>query len=169
MKRRSFLIFGSALGLFTYFKLKKSDDFEVAFKKVKPTIEAVQEHMFPQNSKLPSADSKQVSLFLFETMSHSSFDKDIRAFVLEGASELEKRHDNHFTSLTAKEKEIALRAYEETSYGSAWLSQMMTLTLEALFSDPIYGINKNEKYWNEVGAYGGLPRPKQRYIGTRDV
>ncbi|HQR73036.1 MAG TPA: gluconate 2-dehydrogenase subunit 3 family protein [Sulfurovum sp.] len=167
MKRRNFLILGSALGLFSYLKLKKSDDFEVAFKNVKPTIEAVQGHMFPQNSKLPL--SLQTSLFMYETMSHPSFDKDIRVFVLEGASELEKRHDNHFTSLAAQEKEIALRAYEETNYGSAWLSQIMTLTLEAHFSDPIYGVNKNEKYWDEVGAYGGLPRPKQRYIGTIDV
>ena len=169
MKRRNFLILGSAFGLFTYLKLKKSDDFEVAFKKVKPTIEAVQEHLFPQNSKFPSADSMLVSLFLFEAMSHPSFDKDIRTFVLEGANELEKRHHNSFTTLSAKEKEIALRAYEETSYGSAWLSQMMTLTLEALFSDPIYGVNKNDKYWEVVGAYGGIPRPKQRYIGMLNV
>ena len=167
MKRRNFLILGSALGLFSYFKLKKIDDFEVTFKNLKPTIEAVQEHMFPQDSKLPL--SMQASLFMFETMSHSSFDKDIRAFILEGASELEKRHDNHFTSLAAQEKEIALRAYEETRYGSAWLSQIMTLTLEALLSDPIYRVNKNEKYWDAVQTYGGLPRPKQRYIGSIDV
>ncbi len=167
MKRRNFLILGSALGLFSYFKLKKTDDFEVTFKKAKPTIEAVQEHMFPQNSKFPL--SVQTSLFMYETMSHPSFDKDIRAFVLKGANELEKRHDNHFTSLATKEKEIALRAYEETNFGSAWLSQIMTLTLEALFADPIYRVNKNEKYWDVVGAYGGLPRPKQRYIGSIDV
>ena len=51
----------------------------------------MQEHFFPEESKLPSAKSMKVTQFLFETMMHKSFDKDIKAFVLEGAKELEKR------------------------------------------------------------------------------
>ena len=166
MKRRNFLILGSALGLFTYFKLKKSDDFSVAFKKVESTIMAVQEHMFPQNSKLPSAKLMNVNQFLFETMSHKSFDKDIKAFVLEGAKELEKSIDRDFSGLAFEEKESVLRAYEETTYGSAWLSQIMTLTMEAFFCDPIYGANTKEQNWAILGAYVGLPRPQKRYMGV---
>ena len=164
MKRRKFLILGSVIGLTPYMQAKEISDFEKTFKKVEPTLLAVQEHLFPQGSKIPSAKSMNVTQFLYETMLHRSFDKDIKAFVIEGAKELEKREKGRFTSMTEQEKEKALRSYEETNYGRNWLSRIMTLTLEALFSDPIYGSNIKEAGWQAISSYGGFPRPKTRYI-----
>jgi len=164
MKRRKFLLLGSILGLSPYIQASGVSDFEKTFKKLEQTLSAVQEHLFPEGSKLPSARSMNVTKFLFETMMHKSFDKDIKAFVLEGAKELEKRKKKEFTSMTHREKEMTLRAYEETNYGSSWLSRMMTLTMEGLFSDPIYGSNIKEAGWKSLSSYGGFPRPKTRYI-----
>ena len=164
MKRRKFLILGSVLGLSSYIQAKEISDFEKTFKKVAPTLSAVQEHLFPEGSKLPSASSMKVTQFLFETMMHQSFDRDIRAFVIEGAEELEKREKGRFFSMTEKEKEKALRAYEETQYGRNWLSRIMTLTMEGLFCDPIYGSNIQEAGWKALSSYGGYPRPTTRYI-----
>jgi len=103
--------------------------------------------------------------FLFETMQHRSFDKDIKAFILEGAKELQKREKGEFVSLSFEEKEKALREYEKTDYGRNWLSRMMTLSMEGLFCDPIYGTNIQEAGWKALSSYGGFPRPKTRYIG----
>ena len=164
LKRRKFLILSSILGLSPYLQAKKTDSFNKEFKQVKPTIEAVQRHMFPTGSKLPSAMAMNITLFLFETITHKSFDRDIKAFVLEGAKELESREKGAFVTMTEKEKEKALRAYEETNYGSSWLSRIMTLTMEGLFSDPIYGANIKETGWKSVNAFGGFPRPKTRYM-----
>ncbi len=164
MKRRKFLIFGSVLGLSPYIQAKEISAFERTFKKVEPTLSAVQEHLFPEGGKLPSAKSMKVTQFLFETMMHKSFDKDIKTFVLEGAKELEKREKGRFISMTEQEKEKALRAYEETNYGRNWLSRVMTLTMEGLFSDPIYGSNIKEAGWQALSSYGGFPRPTTRYI-----
>ena len=163
-KRRQFLIWGSILSLSPYLRAKNLHKYEKAFKTIEPTIAAVQEHMFPGGSKLPSAKAMDITQFLFETVTHESFDKDIRNFVLEGAQELIDREEGRFTLMTNGEKEKALRAYEETSYGSAWLSRIMTLTIEGLFSDPIYGSNLHEAGWKALNAYGGYPRPKTRYI-----
>jgi len=164
MKRRNFLILGSVLGLSPYIEAKEISAFERSFKKVEPTISAVQEHMFPKGSKIPSASSMNVTQFLLETITHKSYDKDIRTFVLEGAEELIKREKGQFISMDSKEKEDALRAYEETRYGSNWLSRMMTITMEGMFSDPIYGSNVKESGWKALGSYGGMPRPASRYI-----
>ena len=164
MKRRKFLILGSALGLSSYIQAKEISDFEKEFRTIQSTLSAVQEHLFRAGSKIPSAQSMNTTQFLFETMMHKSFDKDIKAFVLEGAKELEKREKGQFTSMTEQEKEKALRAYEETNYGRNWLSRIMTLTMEGLFSDPIYGSNIEEAGWKSISSYGGLPRPKTRYI-----
>jgi hypothetical protein len=164
MKRRNFLILGSVLGLSPYIQAKELNTFDRSFKKVESTISAVQEHMFPKGSKIPSAASMNVTQFLFETITHKSYDKDIRAFVFEGAEELIKRENGQFTSMNTKDKEQALRAYEETNYGSNWLSRIMTITMEGMFSDPIYGSNIKESGWKALGSYGGMPRPVSRYI-----
>ena len=163
-KRRQFLIWSSILGLSPYLHAKKIRTYEKRFKKIEPTIAAVQEHLFPKGSKLPSAKSMNSIQFLLETITHKSFDKDIRAFVLEGAEELVSREKGHFTSMSHRDKEKALRAYEETNYGSSWLSRIMTLTMEGMFCDPIYGSNVNEAGWKAINAYGAFPRPKTRYI-----
>ena len=101
---------------------------------------------------------------MLETISHPTYDKDIRVFVIEGAQELESREKGKFTTLSEKEKERALRDYEKTHYGSTWLSRLMILTMEGMFSDPIYGSNVKEAGWKALGAYGGVPRPTMRYI-----
>lgn len=164
-KRRQFLILGSILGLSTYLQAKCTHKrYEKEFQKVRPTIAAVQEHMFPEGSKIPSAKAMQVTQFLYETVAHQSFDKDIRRFVIEGAEELISREKGRFVSMDHKEKEKALRAYEKTNYGSSWLSRIMTLTMEGMFSDPVYGSNINEAGWKAINAFGGFPRPKTRYI-----
>jgi len=163
-KRRKFLILGSLLSLSPYIKANEITSFEKEFKKVESTIAAVQQHMFPEKSTLPSAKAIRVTQFLFETITHKSFDRDIRAFTLEGAKELMKREKGRFTSMTSVDKEKALRAYEETNYGSSWLERIMTITMEGMFSDPIYGSNVKEAGWKSVGSYGGYPRPKTRYL-----
>lgn len=164
MKRRNFLIFGSLLGISPYIEAKETTPFTLKFEKVKTTIAAVQEHMFPAGSKIPSAKEMGTIDFLFETVAHKSYDKDIRAFVLEGAEELIEREKGKFVTFSTEEKERALRAFEETSYGSNWLSRIMTLTMEGLFSAPVYGPNKNEAGWKSLHAYGGEPKPTVRYI-----
>lgn len=165
MKRRKFLILSSVLGLSS--SLVGRDNsllLDKSLRDVTKTIQSVQQHLFPEESKIPSARSMNATQFLLETVMHPSYDKDIRLFVIEGAEELESREDGKFTALSEKEKEHALRAYEETNYGSNWLSRIMTLTMEGIFSDPIYGSNVKEAGWKALGSYGGLPRPTTRYI-----
>jgi len=164
IKRRQFLILGSLLGLSPYVQAKGISPFEKEFKAIEATLFAVQQHMFPEGSKLPSATSMHVTQFVFETITHKSYDRDIKAFVLEGAKELNTRENGKFVAMTPEEKEKALRAYEKTNYGSNWLARILTLTMEGMFSDPIYGSNIKEGGWKALGAYGGFPRPKTRYM-----
>jgi len=121
--------------------------------------------MFPDGSTLPSAKKTNVIQFLFETITHKSYDKDIRAFIIDGAEELMSRNEKVFNTMHEEEKEKALREYEKTNYGSSWLSRIMTVTMEGLFSSPIYGTNTNEIVWKSIDMYGGYPRPIVKYLG----
>jgi len=165
LKRREFLITSSLIGLSPYIDAKTKTVFEKKFQNVRSTIEAVQIHMFPDGSTLPSAKKTNVIQFLFETITHKSYDKDIRAFIIEGAEELMSRNEKVFNTMHEEEKEKALREYEKTNYGSSWLSRIMTVTMEGLFSSPIYGTNTNEIVWKSIDMYGGYPRPIVKYLG----
>jgi hypothetical protein len=164
MQRRNFLILGTLVGLSPYAVSKTVFLEDKTIKEVEQTIRAVQEHLFPEGSQIPSARSMYATQYLFDAIGHESYDKDIRAFVIEGAKELEIREKGRFVSLSRMEKERALRSYEETNYGSNWLGRIMTLTMEGMFGDPIYGSNVKESGWKALNAYGGQPRPKTRYI-----
>lgn len=166
MKRRNFLLLSSILTLPSYLQANTFGSFEKKFKQVEPTLSAVQEHMFPQNAKLPSATSMEMTQFLFETIRHQSYDKDIKDFVIDGAKELNRRTNNQFVKMTSQNREKALREYEKTNYGYNWLSRMLTLCMEAIFCDPIYGSNINQEGWKALGATGGFPRPKVAYLGV---
>jgi hypothetical protein len=130
------------------------------------TIEAVQEHMFPRNILLPSAQNFHATQFLIETIMHPTYDKDIQKFVIEGARELQSREKQHFLAYGVEQKEKALREYEETDYGSGWLDRIMLLSLEGLLSDPLYGGNYAQSGWSVLQTNGGDPRPMIRYIGS---
>ncbi|MEA2048154.1 MAG: gluconate 2-dehydrogenase subunit 3 family protein [Campylobacterota bacterium] len=165
MKRRNFLLFSSILGLSPYIQAEKLSTFEEEFKTIERTLFAVQAHMFPKDSKLPSADSMNLTQFVFDTITHKSYDRDIKVFVLEGAKELHKREKGKLISMSHNERENALRAYEQSNYGSNWLNRILTLTMEGLFSDPIYGANNKEAGWQALESYGGFPRPHTKYLG----
>jgi len=163
IKRRTFLVWGSLLGLGSCLDAKVNDSFTLRFKKVQVIVEAVQEHLFPKGTKLPYAKEMNLTQFLYETITHPSYDKDIRKFVLEGAEEFLVR-EKSFITYSFKQKEIAMRNYENTRYGKNWLSRVMTLSMEGLLSDPIYGGNVNEAGWRAINSFGGYPRPKTRYL-----
>jgi len=166
MKRRGFLKFGALIGCSPYLDAKAVTAFQKEFEAVSDVIEAVLEHMFPPGNRIPSAKETRLVHFVYETITHPSYDKDIRSFVVEGAKELDKRTQRRFVQMKHSQKERALREYEMTGYGDSWLGRMMTLGMEGLFSDPIYGANPKESGWKALGAYGGQPRPKKRYLGS---
>ncbi|MEA1953137.1 MAG: gluconate 2-dehydrogenase subunit 3 family protein [Campylobacterota bacterium] len=165
MKRRVFLVLGSIFSFSSILIAKNNNTIKFSsLYSVQKTIASVQEHLFPEGSKLPSAKSTRAIDFLLETITHHSYDKDIRLFIVQGAKELEEREKGMFISLSEDKKEQALRAYEDTSLGSNWLSQIMVLTLEGILSDPIYGSNIKKEAWVALGTHGGEPRPKRKYI-----
>jgi len=163
MKRRFFLSI-CGVGATSMLLATDSSSQRVIPKDLLDIIQKVQQHMFPKDTQLPSADSFGATQFLIGTLSHHTFDRDIRKFVIKGAKKLQDRESGRFMTYNHIETEEALRSYEESSYGSSWLSCIMVLSLEALLSDPIYGGNKREAGWKALSTRGGDPRPTYRYI-----
>jgi gluconate 2-dehydrogenase gamma chain len=133
------------------------------------TLEAVQAHLLPPGTDAPSAASVGATSYLYRTMRHSSFDFEIRDFIFLGAGWAEREAMNIYgrgvAALEAGERErvcrILLNEYER---GEAWLSTLLTYTLEALLSDPIYGGNRDESGWKWLHHVPGSPRPRKRFV-----
>ncbi len=168
MKRREFLLFSglnAAAPLVAETTVSYTDDtLYRRFLSVRALIAAVQAHMFPAGTRFPSAENVGALLFLQKAIFHPSYDKDIRRFVVEGAERLDKRTEGKFLHYTKKEKESALRKYENESYGSDWLSRILTLTLEGMLGAPVYGANPKGIVWQALHTRGGEPHPKARYL-----
>lgn len=133
------------------------------------TIAAVQQHLFPGGDGAPSAADVGAAEYLYMTMRHESFDYEVRDFILLGAQWAEQEAQGvfgrAFDVLGETEREQVCRIlHNEYAQGEAWLSTMISYSLEALLGDPIYGCNIDEAGWQWLAHTPGLPRPTKRFV-----
>jgi len=133
------------------------------------TLAAVQQELWPPGSSAPSAADVNATAYLYATMRHGSFDFEIRDFIVLGAGWAEQEatglYGRGFAELEPEARERVLRILQnEYERGGAWISTLLTYTLEALLSDPIYGGNRDEAGWKWLQHVPGSPRPRKRYV-----
>jgi len=151
MKRRTFL--SLPIMISTVACAKKEDSWLL--------IESVQGHLFPHSKHCPSAKDVEATRYLKMVAYHDSFDEDDLDFILRGAEVLRER--GYKAIMTRTEKEKILQDFQKSRFGENWISLMINYTLEAIFSDPLYGGNKDEKGWIAFHHHAGLPRPTKRF------
>lgn len=155
MTRRFFItisaLTGSSLAGFSFFS--KDDEWK--------TIKTVQEHLFPKSGGVVSAREVGATKYLKFVAKDNSFDKDDLDFLLEGAEELSSRGFKN--SLTYKKNEKILQEFIKTRFGENWVSLVINYTIEAIFSDPIYGGNKDGIGWKNFSHNSGQPFPKTHF------
>jgi len=123
------------------------------------TLAAVQEVLFPKGLAAPSASKFGATAYLATVITHSSFLASDAHYLQTGAEELMREHRD-FLRLTPKRQDETLRAFtEENEMGENWVAFILYFTLEALFSNPIYGGNKNASGWKWINHNPGLPQP----------
>ena len=133
------------------------------------TLAAVQQHLLPGGKGAPSAVEVGAVEYLYMTMRHVSFDFEIRDFIFLGAQWAEQESQGvfgrSFDALGEAERERICRILQnEYAQGEAWLSTLISYTLEAFLGDPIYGCNGDGIGWKWLGHVPGLPRPKRRFV-----
>ena len=154
MQRRSFLALPLLVSAVSCAKSVEKEE-------VWLVIESVQNHLFPHSDKYPSAGDVEATRYLKMVSYHDSFDKADLDFILKGAVSVQE--EGYRTIMIDKEKEAVLGAFSKTQFGENWLSLLINYTLEAMFSDPIYGGNKDEKGWEAYHHHAGVPRPTKTF------
>ena len=172
--RRTFLILGgaafaavTALAGLPY-ALRKELTQETSFvffsSQQHQTVAAVQEHLFPKGPDSPGAADVNATKYLEWAITVSGVDPDIRNTAVNGITRLRdattERFETTFTELEFAQKEQLLRYLaDETRWGRAWLSLVLTYIFEALLSDPAYGGNPDQIGWRWLEHQPGFPRP----------
>ncbi len=155
MTRRLFIflpLFSTlAFGFFSF--LKKEDKWDV--------LESIQNHLFPKTKHYPSASEFEAIRYLKIVSKDNSFDRDDLEFLFRGLQEIQGR--GYRNGLSFMEKEKLLKEFSQERFGENWISMVLNYTLEALFSDPLYGGNVKEIGWQSFNHNPGLPRPKKRF------
>lgn len=127
------------------------------------TVTTVQEHLLPSEPDAPGARDLNAAAYLDRTLADPEFDPDVKSFVLQGIGWLEEISQEKdalpFHQVEPARREDLLLQIAGSAAGERWLSTLITYSLEAMLSDPLYGGNPDGIGWKWLGHDPGQPRP----------
>jgi gluconate 2-dehydrogenase gamma chain len=127
-------------------------------------LAGVQEILFPEDEYGPGAKTVNADKYVIWMLNDPRLDPEEKDYLLDGLDRLEeasmKNDQLSFMNRSKIQKEQFIQHILSTSWGESWLSVNLTYIFEAMVSDPIYGFNIDEKGWQWLNHYAGLPRPE---------
>ncbi len=127
------------------------------------TIAAVQEVLFPAADDIPGASDIASTDYLYKAIENPNADGEDRDFIFKGIGWLDgltqEHHKKTFVQLSVEQQEKIIQQIVKSRAGRNWVSMLLSYTLEALLSDPVYGGNKNKAGWKWLQHQPGYPAP----------
>ncbi len=141
-----------------------SDDRRPWNRRQRAIARRVMDIILPSDDLGPGAIELGALEFVEWTLSDPFYDQEVQRFIVDGLDELDRRSQTSrsfpFLSLApAAQRELIEELANE---GDRWLSRMVSLVLESVLSDPIYGGNRDGRGWKWLGHYVGRPRPDEQ-------
>jgi len=134
--------------------------------KEEEVLDAVLQELLPNSEDSPGAVDIGATGYLLTIITDPAVDESDRSFITKGISRIEEfsreKTGSSFAATKGKAREKLLREFVSEGNGESWVSTLITYSLEALFGDPIYGINRDEVGWKWIGHHPGFPRPPKR-------
>jgi gluconate 2-dehydrogenase gamma chain len=127
------------------------------------TLAAVQEVLFPAGEDIPGASDIAATVYLYKAIENPNADGEDREFIFKGIGWLngltQEHHKKTFVQLSVEQQEKIIQQIVKSRAGRNWVSMLLSYTLEALLSDPVYGGNKNKAGWEWLQHQPGYPAP----------
>ena len=126
-------------------------------------ISSVQKILFPSDNNGPGAYDVMADKYLQWVLSDERMDPEEIEYIIDGIGWVDETAEENFsknyTQLSQSEKEKLVADVSNESWGSSWLSVILTFVFEALLSDPQYGSNPDKIGWDWLQHNPGYPRP----------
>ena len=131
-------------------------------------VASVQKILFPSDGNGPGAYDVMADKYLLWVLSDVRMDPEEKEYIIDGIGWVDETAEENFsksyTQLSQSEKEELIADISNESWGSSWLSVMLTFIFEALLSDPQYGGNTEEIGWKWLHHNPGYPRPTEALL-----
>lgn len=120
-----------------------------------------------QSDLFPYADSLGVNTSAYTTLilKHSRVTDEDKEFLKNGVKwlneEAEELYKTEYVKLSSTQRQNTLKSISKVRWGENWIDTVLTYMMEAMMSDPVYGVNRNEAGQKWVNHVQGYPRPKE--------
>ena len=127
------------------------------------TLDHVLQNLLPSEQDSPGAIDFGSLEYLRHALEWPRENPEDREFILNGVGWLNGvargQYGQDFSDLAIEDQEKTLTEISKSDAGERWLSQLLTYAIESVFSDPIYGGNKDGLGWRWLQHQPGMPRP----------
>ena len=117
---------------------------------------------------MPSGSQINASAYLVKILNHSHVTDEDKEFIKNGVKWLNEeavtKYNTTYTKLTSSKRQETLKTISQVRWGESWIDEMLTYSLEAMISDPVYGVNKNQSGQRWLHFEAGLPSPKEALL-----
>ena len=128
------------------------------------TIFLLQHDLFPFADVLHVDVSGYISIIL----NHTRVTDEDKQFIRNGVQWLNEesvtQYRKIYITLQLKERQNILNTISKERWGESFIDEILTYTMEAVFSDPIYGVNIKRAGQKWLGFENGLPYPKEALL-----
>ena len=126
------------------------------------TMAAAVDRLLPSGPGSPGARDVNAVGYLDAVLADPATDPARPPLVKDGAARLlaraRARGASSFDALPPDVQDAAIRAFEATAGGRAWLDVVLGYVLEAFLGSPVHGGNPGEIAWAWAGIKPGVPR-----------
>lgn len=127
------------------------------------TLALLQEDLFPKVSNKLNIKTINARAYLSYIMRHPRVSYEDKLFIKKSVKWLDEEaqtlFNKNYTDLSLQNRQNVLSSIAKTKWGENFIETILIYIFEALFGDPVYGINKDEIGWKWVKHNPGLPRP----------
>jgi len=130
----------------------------------KDTLDILQNDLFAKAETL----GVNVSAYLSLILQHSRINKDDKEYIRNGTKWINEEavevYKKLYHELTKSEREQLLKRVSKSEWGESYMATILTYILEAIFSDPVYGVNTKRAGQKWLKFENGLPYPKEALL-----
>ncbi len=129
------------------------------------TLSAVVDRLLPSGGPdSPGARDANTAAYFDALLATDEMPQKVKDRVRRGLGNCDSLAQRHFrarsfSQLSSARRDAVLRGIERKREGVHWLRNMIELTLECFFGDPVHGGNPGEIGWRWIDHRPGTPRP----------
>jgi len=128
------------------------------------TLSLVQNDLFPFAGEL----GVNAPAYLGIALNHSRIRDTDKIFLRNGVQWLNEEaletYQSIYSKLSSSQRQSILQRISQKKWGERWINAILSYTMEAIFSDRVYGVNPKDAGQKWLGHTAGFPRPTKAFV-----